>query len=91
MLEEAADVPRMLIGRDVTEVFEGSARKAGYDRTGKDFEGIYTRDHDGEFLVRYLSADARIGKLLSEDRAAPDFGKMLLEHRDGLLGAIGDD
>ena len=91
MPEEAADAPRMLIGRDVKEVLEGSARKAGYDRTGKDSEGICTRDHDGGFSVRHLSADARIGKLLSEDRTAPDFGRMLLEHRDGLLGAIGDD
>ena len=91
ILEEAADTPRMLIERDVKEMLEESSRKAGYDYTEKDFEGIYTRDYDGEFFVRYLSADAYIEKLMSEEKKTPDFGNMLRKHREGLLRAIEDN
>lgn len=89
-LEEAAATPRIIVDREVRDLFRRSADRCGYG-TDWDRDGSFMTDVDGEIFIPYLTAQEFSTPLMSGGHDAINRRRILEEHYDGLSRAIGEN
>ena len=87
-LEQNADTPRVLVSRELTDLFRRSARMIGHPTDSEIVKNLFCWDEDGEAYLNYLYAHNILENYLLGIRSQKNEKELMTNHHDGLMRAV---